>query len=160
MLQKILNKGSNRLEGCPQHTMERILKARQRAFASSKPCHTAQSVNDKIAELLKRLADPTDAAARDDTLVFMSYRYTSIPKQLILKLKVSLERHDDRLRLLKEHMPDHQAMPVCEMSQPIKENVVNLHDRLNDLADVKTGEEPLWYKIYLHTELGNYAQVR
>jgi len=159
MPQNKLDEEKSQLRACSQFTMNRIIYARQRAFANNKPCHTTQSVSEKVAELSKRLADPTDETARDDALVFLSYRYSSLPKQSILKLKTDLQRHDGREQMSAETPPDSLALSCCEVVQPAKKNVVNLTDRY-DLINTRPGEEPLWYKIYIHSELGNYAQVR
>jgi hypothetical protein len=160
MLQNQLNEDKSRLRDCCQLTMDRIIHARQRAFATDKPCLTAQSITEKIAELSKRLADPTDGTARDDALVFLSFRYTSLSKQAVSQLKTGLQHYDERVRMLEKVPPDTVTRPFNEAAQPVKKNIVSIVDRFSELLDIKPGEEPLWYKIYVHTEVDNYAQVR
>jgi len=160
MLQNQLNEDKSQLRDCCQLTMNRIIYARQRAFANDKPCHTAQSVNEKVAELSKKLADPADATAREDALVFLSFRYTSLSKQAMLKLKTDLQHHDDRKRMFEKSQQDLVTQPFGEVVQPVKKNIVSIVDRFNELVDITPGEEPLWYKIYVHSEPDNYAQAR
>jgi len=157
---KKVNGEKDRLGIHTQMTMERIERARQRAFASEKPCHTAQSVNEKIAELAKRLADPNDTSARDDTLVFLSYRYSSLPRETILRIKTLIEHHDAQEHALCRTTKEHPDKTFRENIPAAKENIVRLTNHLGELQNIKKGEEPLWYKIYLHTDLGSYAQVR
>lgn len=157
---KKVNGKKNRLVVNPQSTMERIISARQRAFASDKPCHTPQSVRERVDALSKRLADPEDVTARDDALLFLSYRYSSLPAQLILQLKTDLKYQEEREQELADQAPDLSIESYYDSPPPDNANVVNFTDHMNaDLLGMEKGEEPLWYKIYIHSELRHYAQV-